>query len=491
MEVNEDAPRLRTHSRRRFLHGMNTGVAMLLMLALALMVNYLSARHYYRADWSRSRFYELSDKTRGLLRDLKEPVEVTVLFQRHHPGYDDVDRLLQEYEYASPLIRVARVDPDRDLARAEDLARRNQVAEINIIIFEQAGRRRVVTARELSDVDYSEALSGGSPQRVAFKGEQVFSSALLAVSQSRVPKVYFLTGHGERDLESQERNGYSRIKQQMLRDNLSVRVLAPGDQSGIPDDADALVIAGPRGRYAESEVAQIRDYLARDGRLMVLLDSYNESGLEPLLESWGIAVGDQMVVDPSRTLSGSDLFVRSYGPHPITRNIRTQTCVFYLPRVVEPLSAWTNLQDRADKPTVVSLCQSSPDSWAESDRDQRPVRYDEGRDVPGPISLAAAAERGPIQGLDVTVRPARLVVVGDADFASNLPLTGANFDFFMSALNWLLERDSLMAIAPKPVEETRLLLDGAQLQMLYLILAMGVPGLAATLGVLVWMKRRV
>ena len=40
----------------------------------------------------------------------------------------------------------------------------------------------------------------------------------------------------------------------------------------------------------------------------------------------------------------------------------------------------------------------------------------------------------------------RVVVIGDSDFVSNAALTGGNSDFFMSALNWLLERAELMAI---------------------------------------------
>jgi ABC-type uncharacterized transport system involved in gliding motility auxiliary subunit len=488
--MSEAAHSIGAHGRRKVAQGLNTGLALLLMVALALMVNYLSARHYHRADWSRSAYYTLSDKTRSLLAGLKDPVDVIVFFQQDHPLYEDVDNLLREYEYASDRLRIERVDPDRDLARTEELALRYKVTDRNVVVFDHGGRSKVVSAADLSDMDYSAMLQGGAAERTTFKGELAFSSAIMSITQGHTPAVYFLQGHGERDLDSQERKGFSTLKREILRDNMTVKPLTFGVQVSVPEDADALVIASPRTRYAESEVALLRSYLEKDGRLMVLLDAGLESGLEPLLEEWGVGVGASMVVDPSRTLSGSDVFVRDYRPHAITRNIHTETCVFYLPRAIEPLAAWTNAQDRADKPSVVSLCQSSPDSWAEVDLDQRPVRYDAGRDTPGPISLAVAAERGPLQGLDVTVRPARLVVFGDADFASNAPLTGGNFDFLLSALNWLLEREDLLAIAPKPVEETRLLMDAGQLNLLFWALVGGVPGVIGTLGVLVWMRRR-
>jgi ABC-type uncharacterized transport system involved in gliding motility auxiliary subunit len=490
MEMNPSASSIGAHGRRKFAFGLNAGVALALAALLAGMVNYLSARHYLRSDWSRSGYYALSDKTLALLQGLSNRIDVIAFFQPGHELYEDVDNLLKEYESASDRLRVERVDPDRNLARTEELALRYKVAERNVVVFGNGPRSRVVSADDLSEMDYSAVLQGGEAERTAFKGEMVFSSAIENITQGRTPTVYFLKGHGERDLEERDRRGFSRLKQEVERDNIAIRSLVLGERTDIPPDADALVIAGPRVRFAESEIALLRAHLERDGRLLVLLDSDSDSGLEALLEEWGVGVGRTMVVDPSRTLSGYDLFVRDYRPHAITRNIREETCVFYLPRAVEPLASATNIQDRADKPAVVSLCQSSPESWAEVDRDERPVRFDKGRDFPGPISLAVAAERGPMQELDVSVRPARLVVFGDADFVSNAPLTGGNFDFFLSALNWLLEREDLLAIAPKVVEEARLILDASQLNLLFWALVAGVPGTVATLGVLVWMRRR-
>ncbi len=471
--------------------GLNSALVLVLAALLLAMINYLSARHFVRWDWSRSHFYELSDKTRALLAGLKDPVNVTVLFEQSQPDYEDVERLLREYQYASPQIRIEFVDPDRDIARADALAQRYKIDSVNVVIFEQNGRARMVGASELSALDYSEVMQTGRARVAAFRGEQVFSSAIMNVSQSRTPIVYFLQGHGERDPDSQNRPGYSTIRREIIRDNVTVRKLVLGVQSSIPADADALIIAAPKVAYAESEVALLRSYLDKDGRLMALFDTSSNSGLEPLLEDWGVGVGNSMVVDPTRTLGGSDLFIRDYYPHPITRNIRSETCVFYLPRAVQPLAAWTNEVDRKDKPTVSVLCVSSPESWAEMDGDQHPVRFDKGRDFPGPIPLAVAAERGPIAGLDVTVRPARLVVFGDADFVANAPFTGGNRDFFMSALNWLLEREDLLSIAAKPLIESRLLMDATQLQEVFWIVVVGIPAAMATLGILVWMRRRI
>ena len=98
-----------------------------------------------------------------------------------------------------------------------------------------------------------------------------------------------------------------------------------------------------------------------------------------------------------------------------------------------------------------------------------------------------------MRGIDVEIRPTRVVVVGDSDFASNAALTsgvGGNRDFVMSALNWLVEREALLAIAPKPPQELRLDMDGGQIRMAYLIMVAGMPAIGAVIGLLVWLGRR-
>jgi ABC-type uncharacterized transport system involved in gliding motility auxiliary subunit len=477
-------------ARWRAASGFHAVVSVLLAAAAVAMLNYLAARHYVRRDISRLQYYALADKTRALLAGLSNRVEVTVLFDSNHAYFEDIDNLLKEYEERSPLLKVERIDPLREVTRASERAQALGLREGNVVAFTCEGRQKIVGAGELVSVDYTRALQGGDPEVTAFHAERVFSSAIRTVTRGDAPVVYFLKGSGERDVRDREaKAGYSSVRRELEADQFEVRVLDLGDQAAIPADAAAVVVAGPRRRLPAPTVELLRHYLARDGRLFVLLEAGVESGLEPLLGEWGIGAGKSVVVDPSRTLTGRDLFVSDYRPHPVTRTLAGSTCVFYLPRAIEPLSAGSG-QDEADRPRAVSLFQSAADSWAEVDLDQQPFRYEEGRDVPGPISLAVAAERAPAQSLDVSVRSARLVVIGDADFAANGPASGSNYDLFTSALSWLTEREDLLAISPKVPQEMRLLMDSHQLNWLFGAVVAGIPALVAVAGLLVWLRRR-
>ncbi|HMP77042.1 MAG TPA: GldG family protein [Kiritimatiellia bacterium] len=488
---SEAARGIRRSTRRRVTFGLNAGAAVLLALMLAVMVNYLAHRHHARADWSRNRFYSLSEKTLGLLNTITARVDVVVFFQPDHAAYEDVVNLLKEYQHASPHLRVERVDPNRDLGRAEALVRKYEVNQLNVVVFDAGGRTKFITADELTEIDYSFVMQGGMPRASAFRGEQVFSSALHSLTQERRPVVYFIRGHGERDINDRDPyTGYSAIAQHARRDNVEVRDLLLAEARQVPADADALVLPGPTKPLAAQEIELLRGWLRNSGRMMILLDTGPTAGLGPMLDEWDIRLADDVVVDPARTLTGLDLFVNDYGIHPITDPFRDVTSVFYLPRSVEPVPPPTDAPLPADRPRVTVLARSSPDSWAESDMEQKPMKFDRQRDRAGPVSIAVAAERGAAVGLDMNLRPSRLVVFGDTDFLSNGALSGGNTDLFLNALNWLLEREQLLSIAPKPVDDLRLVITRAQVHRVFWAVVVVLPGLCAILGAGIWWQRR-
>ena len=483
---------------RRYATGLNVLAATVLAAAVFAMINFIAYRYFdMRWDIGARRYYELSDKTRGLLGSLRSPVSVVAFFQQSHAEFDDVRQLLKQYEYAAARLdvdlQVEFVDPDRDLARARELARKYDVNEVNVVVFACEGRKKYVPAASL--VDYEITLKGRavSKRLIGFKGEQAFSSAIQSVVQMSRPTVYFLTGHGEHDVEdASQQRGYTRLGRLIRNDNIELKVLQMAGQRAIPEDCSALVIAGPDRRLSLAETDIVANYLNHHGRLLLLLDSGVTTGLEDLLGAWGVRVTNDVVVGLS--LTGRDLVVNQYGDHPITRNLRKVTTMFLQPRSVEPAeSVRVSADGAADKPRVTALALSGKESWAESNPAQSPPQFDKDTDRLGPISIAVAVEKGPPGGIDVELRPTRMVVIGESDFLGNAALesgVGGNVDFLLSSLNWLLEREALMAIAPKAPGELKLDLNDRQLARAFLVVVGALPAVAIVLGLLVWLRRR-
>lgn len=485
-ESNNHAP----GAARRILFGVNVLTALALAAILLVMVNYLGCRHYQRWDVSREGFYRLSEKTLQLLASVTGDVSVVVFFQPSHDLYEDVRNLLKEYAYHCPRLRIEWVDPDRDLARTEELASKYRVSQANVVVFDADGRTKYVNDNDMVELDLMPLSRGQTPRIAAFRGEQAFSSALQSVTQERRPVVYFLQGHGERDPEDFSRvNGYSQIVRKIREDNMEVRVLNLGSAGRVPDDCDVLIIAGPRKEIPPAELDALRAYLDRKGNLLFLHDALTRCGLEPVLRNdWGVELSDDVVVDGTRTLTGRELFVPEYSPHAITIPLKKVSTVFYLPRSVEPVELVAGENPAQPKPVRLAACSVS--GWAETDPSQSPMKFDPGVDRPGPVGIAVAVEKGGPARLDLDIRPARLVVVGDSDFAANGGMTGGNADFFLNALNWLAERETLLAIEPRPVREIRLIMTRGQLRGLFWAVVAGLPGLVALAGLAVWWQRR-
>ncbi|HMO50614.1 MAG TPA: GldG family protein [Kiritimatiellia bacterium] len=502
MAINESDPgvalnrqRMRSRSRRRWLSGLHGAASILLMFILIVMVNYLSSRHYARFDWSRDRFFALSGKSVALLGQLEEPIHVTVFIQPqhelYHHVYDDVLHVLREYEYASGnRLTVERIDPDRHPGKAEAFMSRYDLDRPNVVVFSSGSRYRVVQAEDVTDMDYEPLLRGNLPEKIAFRGEQVFTSAIFSLVEADPPRVYFLQGHGERDFDDHDEYvGLSRIGQWIRRDHIELTPFSFLTRTSLPDDADALIIAGPSRAYSTAEIERITAFAQRAGRILLMLTAETDAGFAPLLRSWGIDSFNNLVIDPVRTLSGFDVLTAGYGDHPITERLKTLNTVFFWPRAL-PL-----MDDRreggGDLFQAVPLAFSSPESWAERDTEARPHRFDPERDIRGPLPLAVAVERAGDVTATMNIQASRVVIFGDADFVSNSGLSGGNGDFFLSALNWILERDYLLDIAPRPFEEIKLMMDRRQLQSLFWFVVVVIPAAVTAAGLLVrWRRRR-
>ncbi len=478
---------LARQSRWRRCRRRHAAAALALATAVAGMLHYLAARHYGRWDFSRAGFYRLSTKTENLLAALTDDVEITVLLKGGHPDRDDVQNLLREYQLRSPHIRIARIDPDRDPARMEQLLRRVPVTDPNVVIFAVGDRTRVVAEKEWIELEAKDP-SAPKPEwrRRAFRGEAAFSSAIHSLVRSERPIVYFLEGNGEKSIESAEPGaGLSHLDRLIRQDNIETRTLRLDETRRVPSDAAALVMAGPRRRLPQPALDMIQDYLERQGRAILLLSSRTSTGLEELLRRWGVRVGDDIVIDPEQTLSGLEVVVGPYPEHPITAALGRVAAVFYRPRSVEPLAGGTE----ADRPRLMPLATTSARGWAETDFDEPTPRFDPGRDRPGPVTIALAIERG-AAGLNVQLKPTRIVVFGDAEFVADGALRSANGDFFLGALHWLIERPELMGIAPKPIEEMRLVLTSRQRRQVAVWALLIWPGIFAAIGFAVRAVRR-
>ncbi len=497
-------------SRIRALRAGTSTAGVALALALLVGVNYLGARHWSRFDWTKTRLYSLSETTKKVVRGLSKPVRITVFMTRESRLYPPVTELLSRYRALSPRIEIEYLDPERNPARAKALLQEFGIRQ-NTIVFRSGDKKKYVEEDKLAEYDFTGMGMGkGAPEIKAFKGEEAFTSALLAVTEAESPRVYFSAGHGEGSLDSPERGrGFAEVKQLLERDNLTVASWESLGKGAVPADAGAVVVAGPKTGFLEPETAALEKYLAGGGRVLFLLDPVlptpgsppTDYGLGKVLATYGMGLGADIVIDPANAvpLVGAEtLIANRYGNHAIVRPLSEER----LP-VVFPLARSVSKADPAPSGfSPVMLVETSSEGWGETalSRLDEQVAKD-ASDTPGPVSLAFAVgpeeEKSSASGA-LAEKPARegnksgqLVLIGNSRFATNGALANAgNANLFLNAVRWLTGTEKRMGIAPKTPEQASLSLTRSQVNRISVFATLGLPALAILLGIWVWYHRR-
>ncbi|MCX7887266.1 MAG: GldG family protein [Verrucomicrobiae bacterium] len=250
----------------------------------------------------------------------------------------------------------------------------------------------------------------------------------------------------------------------------------------------ALVIAGPQKRFNEAELGALDQYLKSSGRLMVLLDYRWQTGLETLLERYGVQADDNLVVMPLLGMINVTAMGAEYARHPITSKLRGINTSFPYARSVRRRSG--SAASSGERPEVTELIRTAEAYWGETNYSSQPIKFDANVDLQGPVPVAVAVETRKPGGVELDGM--RLVVVGTSAFVDNQHIrsSGGNVDFFMNSLNWLLKREPQIAISPKTPEEFKLDMTTHQARVVYALVIGGMPLLVAVVGVAVWLSRR-
>lgn len=459
-------------SRRSTRYGTNLAVMVLVAFAVAVLIETLSYSHYQLVDVTGDRLNSLSAQSVQILKGLKKGdkrVHV-IAFARDadRKGYQD---LLDLYAYETDRFKYDLVDLDKSPL----LAKKFDVRAYGTLVVE----------------------SGENRQKVEIPSEQQIANALLKVTRTSKKTVYFLKGHGERDVNDEGKEGYSQAKRAIELENLLVKDLVLLRAQEVPKDAAVIVVAGPRKPILEAERKMLEEYVGkRAGAVYFLLDPQTDARLEDFLKGYGLVLSKDMVVDRlSRLFGMGDLtpVITQYAEHKITQNFNAAS-FFPLARSVQVLKG-----DKLPKKVKAEvLAQTGPGSWAETDLERLgkgEAELDEKKDLKGPVPVGAvvtyeAKEANPSEG--ELAKEARMVVFGNSRFASNEALNASgNRDLFLNSLSWLAEQEDLISIRPKERQGGGpVFLTAAQSRAIFFLPVVVLPGLVLLSAAAVYIRRR-
>lgn len=408
----------------------------LLLLAVFGVLAWLSTIYHYQADWTATGRNTLSESSRLLLGKIDGPVTLTAFARDTEALRKGITELAAKYRRYKTDIALEFVNPDLEPQRVRE---QGITMEGEVIV---GYRARTEKLTEFSEETLTNAL-----QRLARGGERW----LVA-----------LEGHGERSPIGQANHDLGAWGQELKAKGINLRTLNLAEQTPIPDNTSILLIGGPQTRLFPGEVAAVLDYLKRGGNLLWLADPGDDSGLEALAEYLGIRFHPGTVIDTTGRMfaiaNPTFAVVTRYPAHPATRDFNMITLF--------PGSAGIDLAGN-DGWDAQPLLQTADNTWVETGPIAGAVRFDEGGDVRGPVTIGMALTRRDVNdaagdddaGGDNAerLRNQRVVVIGDGDFLANTHLgNGGNLDLGMNIINWLTSDDSFIAIPAKTAQDLTL-----------------------------------
>lgn len=400
-----------------------------LFILLVVLIGYLTSQYHYAKDVTQANRNILTQGSVNILKQMKEPVNITVYATLDDANRGDTFRkgvkdFVARYQREKKNITLTFINPSEEPKLAQEAG------------IKQDGE--VV-------VEYNKRTEHISPPIA----EQEMTNLLVRLSRTNTQPIMFLDGHGERHLQGIKNHDLGEFGKQLEAKGFKFANPDLTIAQAVPANGAMLVIASPQVDVSEIEAKKIKGYLESGGNLLWLLDDNNLRGMKEVADYLGFTVSPGIAVDMTAAQYGADAkvaFASSYGEHAITRSFQLRTL---FPEAHE-------INARASDEfgwKVGRLVEVAPNGWLESDLSKSDVKnqkvvFDEKVDKRGPINIGVALER------EYGKKGQRVVVMGNANFLSNTFITnGGNLDFGVNIVNWLAGDDKLISIQPMPLKD--------------------------------------
>ncbi len=339
--------------------------------------------------------------------------------------------VLQLYGYHNPKVSYRFVDPEREPLKAQQAGFRFA----GNVLLDYQGRRQMADQAD----------------------ENAITNALRKVLKKERLKVYFLAGHGERDLDDPKPGGFQVAKRALGNEGYEIESLNLLSRGTVPQDAAVVIVAAPKKPLMSTEVQALKAYLEKGGRLFIMLEAFEDGGLQGFLAGYGVGLDNGLILDVNQVsqslgLSAVMPLVSQYGPSKITQDFKNLVTIYPMARPLILRKDHPDVSLLALATTMSTSYEKLGKEWIKTEK----AAFDAKTDKKGPFTVAAQveikltpkkAEPAPKDGKREAEakQPAPpeggktyLVVFGDADFAANsfFNLFG-NGDLFLNTTNFL------------------------------------------------------
>ena len=472
-------------NKKSLKYGTNAAVITAAVIVMAIVLNLLVGLLDLKLDLTPNKLFSLSEATVNILNELDQDVEIIGLFDdgaiSSNDEYKQVTDLLNLYA-KYPHITVRYVDPDRnpgiisqldpddtlDLGSTDFLVR----STVN-----GAEKKKKLEYYDLFELEYDQYSI--SSYITGSNAEQGFTGAIKYVTSEYTPVVYFTEGHDEYDVDYY----YRTLKGYLEKNNILVKKINLLTVDQMPEDAELVVVASPKKDFQYAERDVLERYFNVGGKAIFMFDylkndpSFDE--LNKLLNKYNLEINYDKVkeTDDSRHLAQD--------PYTLVVDVKSNGIVSRaFNTFLTNCRSISILKNEKEYITTTSLISTSPTAVGEM------VNKSRGEDLPGPLELAVAVE---YKGGE---KPSRIIAMGNSSFVTDsaYQVYGdfyfSNINFFLSAVNWMIEIKDEVIVPTKSYDVNRFNITGQQATVMTWILVVVFPLLILGTGLMVYLRRR-
>lgn len=449
-------------------------------------------------DVSSTKIYEISDKSREILKDLDKDITFTVLAEKE--GTDDrIKTFLSKYAALSGKLSVKWIDP---VLHPSALTEYDTTENSIVISCEETGKSTIVSFDDIIVVDASSYYYTGSVSESEFDGEGQLTSAVNYVINDVNKNIFRTTGHGEGTLSST-------MTDLMSKNNYTVSELNLVMNAEIPEECDLLLMYAPAKDLSDDERNAVENYLAGGGKVMLILGETSTADLPNIaavMKQYGMEEVPGYIADPERCYQGNYYYIfptlSVYGD--MAQGIDSQMVLLGNARGM-------NLVDTArDTITAEAFMSSSDSAYAVTEDAQTQGNYTLGAVAEETVDSSSAEDSGATEDESAQTDAesasedstdgeeaanavkSRLTVISagsiiDSQITDTFPQL-ENTTLFMNAVSSNFDGVQNVSIEPKSLATEYNTVQHAG--MFSLLVIFGIPLLVLVSGFAVWYRRR-
>jgi ABC-2 type transport system permease protein len=291
----------------------------LFIIAIFVLLGFVSDRFYTRADLTKDKAYTLTPATKKILHNIKGIVNAKFYLSRDlsadvMPAAEQIKDVLSEYEaFGGGSFRMQIIDPTNN-DEVKNRAKEIGIPEVQVQVMQrdQLAVKKVFLGIALTYRDKSETIPVVSdPNNLEYE----LTSRIFKLTREKTPVLGIVDFSRNYDFNNPQGSGQSRFNalKQALGERFEVKDVKLEEELEIPGDVQAVIILQPLGLSEQAKYV-LDQFLLRGGNIFAPTDALMISqqqmqgfpglpGYETAFKNYGLELKKMLVLDKSSEMA--------------------------------------------------------------------------------------------------------------------------------------------------------------------------------------------